>query len=687
MLELAQADPQLAHIIAAYPWLADGLTDNEANGLDQIGGLLIELAQTDQELAHTIAAYPWLSDGLTEDGWQAAATALYRIREMAQADPQLAHIIAAYPWLADGLTDNEANGLDQIGGLLIELAQTDQELAHIIAAYPWLADGLTEDGWQNTATAIYQLREWAQTNPGLAHTIAAYPWVADGLTNYEAVTMEQIGNSLVEVAQTDLASARSVAAHTWLVNLLEDDTWGNYSSVVNLLALLPQTDPAIVQQINSYPWAADGLTPHAAYSLIRVLELPTDLALTITAYPWVADGIIGGNYGLFNSTNESSALGSVASIVRATADANRLSANEIAAYHWIADGISPDEEFGLRKITDLNHVLYAPKGDPVEIAAYHWVADGLSPAEVIGLGNITDITYSLRYSSDASTALAEEIADYPWVADGLDDYELAFLLVLDAAARQSIPRFNALLEAHHTRSAVVTLPLAGEVELLAFRLNPFPEDDDSIELLQQIIPVMEGFMGIPFPHRPVVMWIVGPGLDEVENRTKIRNLSGPRIIAVNSREHNSRFRLDVFEEAANIYWGSQSNGIRFIDGASEFMTGYARELFGEHRIEERRAELLLEIEQDCTPLGVNNLWQLFYLAIDNPDEYAEREFCKYLLGELFYIEAYQLLGPDAVFAAMRQVYLYAENTGAGIAERDIWIYIKLSWTTPMRKSR
>ena len=535
--------------------------------------------------------------------------------------------------------------------------RTYPELAHTIAAYPWVADGLTETGWQNAAIAIRRLTELAQAAPGLAQTIAAYPWVADGLTENEAAALYQIGGRLRELAQTDPEMAQAVAGHSWLVNRPGDAGERNEANVVNLLELLHQTEPVIAQQINDYSWPADGIADYAANALRQVLSLPeANLPLAITAYPWIADGL---------TIQEGDDLHRLAGLLRYFARTDPELAGIIAGHRWLAAGITETLwENTWNTAYQLNQLAEEDAALARAIAAYGWIDDGLTGDEVRGFRYIIAI---MQYAAETGPGLANEIAAYDWIADGLDDYELAFLSVLKVAGKRSAPRFADLLEAHHTRSAVVALPLAGEVELLVFRHSPFPEDDDSIELMQEIIPVLERFMDVPFPRRQVVLWVMEPSLREGENPPWIRGFAGQDVLGLNT----SNFQ--VFHEVAHVYWGGQTGAHSwFIEGAAELLADYARDFSGEQSIEERRAVLLPQIERDCIQHGVNNIRQLLALEQDNLEEYDERELCKYRLGELFHMEIYRLLGHDAASAALRQLYVDGEKAGWGITEEQIY---------------
>ena len=94
----------------------------------------------------------------------------------------------------------------------------------------------------------------------------------------------------------------------------------------------------------------------------------------------------------------------------------------------------------------------------------------------------------------------DDLADVPWFADGLDDEEKALLEVLPTMSRVSPDMYIDLVLTRHTRSAAISLPLAGEVDLWAFQPTAFPPGENLIEILEGAVRITEGFIGAPFPH-------------------------------------------------------------------------------------------------------------------------------------------------------------------------------------------
>ena len=297
-----------------------------------------------------------------------------------------------------------------------------------------------------------------------------------------------------------------------------------------------------------------------------------------------------------------------------------------------------------------------------KLASYPWIADGITVLEGSVLGKIIRIS---EINSETALKL--------WLDDGIDDEDYGFMTVLQETKYRSLNQYQDLLESHHTRSKAISLPLAGDVKLLVFRHNPFPTDDDSIELMEDIAQSLEEFMQVPFPWNLVIVNIIEPSLDSGEEPEHGVAFSLSDLLVITARKYNPDFHLSIFHEMSHIYWGGHTGAPpRFTEGAAGFLPDYAREATGVQTIEERRKDLIATIEQDCFRHGVGNIRQLKLLKGRQPEEYEARDICHYAFGEFFLMETYRLLGRDATSAAMRELYLQNEATGLDVSEPGIY---------------
>ena len=97
-----------------------------------------------------------------------------------------------------------------------------------------------------------------------------------------------------------------------------------------------------------------------------------------------------------------------------------------------------------------------------ELLAYPWARDGN-----------TDVEGPAIRGAISLAPEDPELVLQPWFDDGVDDVDLALPAVLKATEDRSEFQYRDLLETHHVRSETVFLPLAGDVNLLVFRHNPF----------------------------------------------------------------------------------------------------------------------------------------------------------------------------------------------------------------------
>ena len=129
------------------------------------------------ELADVIEGFPWLADGVTEDEQRAAS----RLREILRQAPAIAETLLAFPWLADGVTEHESWAILQLENIVRE----DPTVAATLLSFPWLADGVTRE----ERDATYYLRVILRGDPAVAETLLGYPWLADGVTKNEEQTL------------------------------------------------------------------------------------------------------------------------------------------------------------------------------------------------------------------------------------------------------------------------------------------------------------------------------------------------------------------------------------------------------------------------------------------------------------------------------------------------------------------
>ena len=179
----------------SFPWLNDGLTDDER----QAANALRKISRDHPDLAEVLLRFPWLADGVTEDeSW-----AVHHLRGIMWADPAVADTLLAFPWLGDGITDYEW----RVVGNLDHVVREDPAVAKAILSFQWLADGVSGD----EGGAVYGLRQILRKDPAMAKTLLRSPWLADGVTSTERQTLRGLGN----LYDLDRNSLSALATKPW----------------------------------------------------------------------------------------------------------------------------------------------------------------------------------------------------------------------------------------------------------------------------------------------------------------------------------------------------------------------------------------------------------------------------------------------------------------------------------------
>ncbi len=315
---------------------------------------------------------------------------------------------------------------------------------------------------------------------------------------------------------------------------------------------------------------------------------------------------------------------------------------------------------------------------------FPWVRDDMSEAEGLALFSVRDLArndpelawqivrepfmeppflqrdeYALKvllYLSnpwnDEDSDLKARIVGQPWFADGLDDHDAALLHAIthSGVAGGGNDFRQALIETPYVASKSVDLPLAGVMGLAVVRHTPFPTDDHTLATLEESVRTMEEFMGAPLPVGDVILLLSEPEFwspKRAKGRLyRFSQGSGNTpvyisaiILAKNSESGPPKGTL--YHELGHFYL---ENGPQWIqEGLAEFLEAYMVAHTGGEGLEERLAHLNAHGECDK-----ENIWQHV-----NPWKGGQ---CDYELGEKFLLGMYAALGPEAVSAALRELY-------------------------------
>ena len=564
-------------------------------------------------------------------------------------------VVAQLPWVDDQINSEEERLLlEEIAPLSIQ----NLELTRQILEYPWIADNITNIERESVGIFRSLLDMPGVEDSGLVENLVGSPWVSDGLIELEREALAHLLSLLETAENLDFDLVNQLSESSWFTEVITNHDINVLWGVIILLELSDASNSDLAEKLLGYPWITNGIIPNELNTLHRINEILDADAKTnsgfvdqLSEYPWLYDGV---------NDNEYFALIELRRLLEIDEATNSAFVKSLSEYPWMADDLNFSESLALHSFYYLvdNAEESTRAGLVKKLASYPWIADGITVLEGSVLGKIIRIS---EINSETALKL--------WLDDGIDDEDYGFMTVLQETKSRSLNQYQDLLESHHTRSKAISLPLAGDVKLLVFRHNPFPPDDDSIELMEDIAQSLEEFMQVPFPWNPVIVNIIEPSLDSGEEPEHGVAFSLSDLLVITARKYNPDFHLSVFHEMSHIYWGGHTGAPPwFTEGAAGFLPDYAREVTGVQTIEERRKDLIATIEQDCFRHGVGNIRQLKLLKGRQPEEYEARGICHYAFGEFFLMETYRLLGRDATSAAMRELYLQNEATGLDVSE-------------------
>ena len=451
--------------------------------------------------------------------------------------------------------------------------------------------------------------------------LGGLPWVADGVVGDEAVAVA----IWQEIADYNWELAARMACWTWFAEPSESFAFQSFEGgTLRGLADIARVTPALVEPVSGFFWLADDLTYNEFYAvgvLNRLADYDVELALRTAALPWVRDGI---------RFREPSALSDLLVLVL----------NDLPQLAW--------------QVVDLN------AGVPVASRNLYL------PGALGGLHG---------HDRQFQTNRLERVTSQPWFADGLDAEEVAYMNAvawpLDAGL------FSELLESRFSQHATVTLPLTGQVDLWAFQADPFPAGDNLLAAMEQGIRGAESLMGAPFPTTDVIAVVLNDS----------RHLGGwpgqfahSTVTLVRLPEFTDR--LVVYHELAHYYLWGRVGPHWLREGGSEFIVAYTLDLFGHRSLSESKREHSKAVEGTCTAHGIRNIHQIHIHQLKGVNETQQGYACSYQLGAYFLISMMEILGEDAVSAALRELYYRVDDQYADRADEELVYRVFLKHTPP-----
>ena len=712
--------------IASYDWVQDGIAPDEPDTLDKLVEAISNVDSPDPTFLGEFLRVDWLQDEVGNAEFEAIGAWHEFISATGTIGSPAAQTVWTYDWTRDDVTSTEIAFLRQLTGLTRTIGDFHAESLDIVASYGWIADGI--DG---TETAFLRrlepLFEQAGTeDAGALQTVLGYAWITDGVIVAESASVRRISYLFNASSQEDAQAVLTIADYPWLADSADDlnesdalqafeallslqggqyvapqetilafdwvsDGIGNYDdpyeldelwSLVETVVLLGKERPELMISFVESDWVRDGLSEEERQSLYKVRDVIFQarvLARFAGALPYpVNDELISISFGdewlqgQFTDSYRKELGETQRKLLRLVPLVRRAaSALEVAPdFAWLQDGLSLVEMEWLAALDQLFYVIGQPKA--LNFAALPWFQDEIDRFNV-------DIMWSFWPGLLSSP----EIAAQEWFRDGISEHDAILVMALVNARNRSSSQYQNLLRQSNLAQRTLTLPLAGDIELYVVRQTEFPLNDPTLDLMEQITPQLEEFMGVPFPLDAAVILIIEPDIAAGEDpQNGVAYALGAHIEMV-APLYNEGVHLAVFHEMSHLYWGGHTGAPGWwIEGAAGFLPDYTRHQLGQEDIEIRRQNLLSDTRRECWNQGIPNITVFYRLQRTDPLRARDRNICTYALGEIFLVEMYRVLGFDATSAAMRQLYVDARDSGWLDPITDQKIYDAFRANTP-----
>ena len=312
-------------------------------------------------------------------------------------------------------------------------------------------------------------------------------------------------------------------------------TYNDYHAL-EVLVTITEADPDLALALTGFAWFADGIPDErspvaterlAIEFLARIAQARPGLAATLQANGWFADT---------PTAREAQVLASLARFAEKHPDLAAETAEAPLKIGGVGVGYGSWAVQLLHALADWNP----------ELARQMLTYFSEEPFRNRNFSMLRKVSGMSSGNSDITRL--ERLVAQPWFADGLNAEERALITVLPFGGQQ----FDDLITSPFSRSAVITLPLAGEVSLWAFRTDPFPPDtvigSNVLEMMEEAVRGAEQVMGVPFPTTDVILLVVDRkdiGFGGLFNETYI-------LVAHN--QDGGVFDSTVFHEIGHYYF-------------------------------------------------------------------------------------------------------------------------------------
>ena len=505
--------------------------------------------------------------------------------------------------MKDGIDDTEAAAVQD----LLYIAVMSRSVTSSLVSMPWVQDGVTQAeagaiGWVNNFSAAE-----------VASAVVSLEWIKDGVDGAEAKTLEELSYITNRDAQVGL----SVVLLGWVKDGLEDAE----VDAINWIGNIAPTE--VASGVVSFGWMQDSVD---AVEVIAIEELSyianrdAQIGLSLISLDWVKDGLDGA---------EVEAIDWIGNIRNAGV------ASSVVSLGWVQDGVEA------REITTIQQLSYLANREPA--AAQRIVLmpflDSIEPADTPAIESLWQLA-----AFDPEIFLGA--ISHPTLSSGITDELAPLIATLEGVARTNPGLINTLLDPGGValEQRTITLPLAGDVELVIMRTSPGAAR--SMDLLEDAVRGAEEFMGVPLPTNFVGLLFEHAVWGSFAGTNFGTHIAILPKYDVNDGSREAEFASQsIAHEVAHYYWSGNADWID--EGAAELVAAIS---------ESRRTGRPVTTENyPCA--YVDNIADLESLEADR----GASEFrCNYSLGERLFVDLYDTLGDEKFRERFRSLYLASE---------------------------
>ena len=697
------ATPTPAQVIAALPWIQDGIAPSESFAVS----LLQLLGSTSEQILLALVQKPWLQDDLS-DNEQTIIQSLEAIANKANSrwDEAAALSISQMPFLDAADSDsatvmlalrelNEARGRSYLRDVLSnpalggEITKSNQ---HLVASLREVVrsgrlDHLNFllDRWgslgKDEAPYCVPVVPTATSIARAKQAIADLPWVRDGIfdpetrtTGFDPRILEQ-GTvfALNDIAERGPEVVLALLDRTWLqeghlrggsimilyfLSLIRhdsalavevarmpflDSTAGSTDGILDALRhLVWQEDPVEgCLLVMSHPVLGKGITVHHR-GLVEFLVLSQDTSKSryIETLPWVQDGV---------DASEQDGFSFLYAL--AQSDAQKL-LRALALKPWVQDGLNRHEIRTIGMLLSITrHATRGDEGAALAILAMPFLEDVEGPIDAAVVSSL-----ALLHSNHPERSYLWQVLSHPTLSGGINFANKSLVATLETVIPQRPELLDALLDPEQTsvEGRVVWLPRAGEVRLAVIHTRP--GTFRTMDILEHVVRVQEEFMLEAFPTKFLGLLVA--------DATQLRGAAGPGIVTVDPG-HEEDIGL-IAHEVAHMYWKAHPKWIG--EGGAELLTAI---------VENKPPSQ--ESVQGYDLCIIRNLLELEKIELE-----GSAGNCRYAMGVGFFADLYHGLGDGLFRQGFRNLYVKlrdGEHANSCIGDDKSICYMRAAFVT------